>query len=410
MLNAVKSAYGGKKIIYLFLIVHCTLNIDNCFCQWVQVSNGMGNLIVNALAYSGNNLYAGTNVNGVYLSTDNGANWTQTSLNSEYISSLAIYGNNIYAGSIFNGIYLSTNNGANWSLVLGNSESVTALAVNNNYVYTGVANNGIYVSTNYGTNWAQAMGGFCFALAVNGSNVFAGRYSGPLMGVYKSTNNGANWTLTSLNNRIVFSLAVNGNNVFAGTTSPGYGVYLSTDNGSNWNQTSLNTHFIPALAVNGNNVFAAADSVGVYVSTDNGTNWTQRNEGLTVLRVRSFTIFNNYIFAGTYFGGVYRRPLSELTGIQPISAEIPNKFSLSQNYPNPFNPETKIKFQIPKLDFVNINVFDVLGRKIISLVNENLSPGTYEADWNASNYPSGVYYYKLIAGEYTETRKMILLK
>lgn len=109
---------------------------------------------------------------------------------------------------------------------------------------------------------------------------------------------------------------------------------------------------------------------------------------------------------------------SQPIGIHPSSTEIPVKFSLYQNYPNPFNPTSKIKFQIPKMSNVRLTVFDVLGREIAVLVEEQLKPGTYEIQWDASNYPSSVYFYKLTAGDYSsgsgrgfsETRKMILLK
>jgi hypothetical protein len=97
-------------------------------------------------------------------------------------------------------------------------------------------------------------------------------------------------------------------------------------------------------------------------------------------------------------------------GINQISLEIPSHFSLSQNYPNPFNPATKIRFDIQKSGFTMLVVYDILGKEIRTLVNGELKPGTYEADWNASNYPSGVYYYKLVAVNYTETRKMLLIK
>jgi hypothetical protein len=97
-------------------------------------------------------------------------------------------------------------------------------------------------------------------------------------------------------------------------------------------------------------------------------------------------------------------------GILQISSEIPEKFMLSQNYPNPFNPMTKFKFQIPKSTAVNLRVFDAIGREIALLVNEELSAGSYEADWNASAYPSGAYYYRLTAGGLSETKKMILVK
>ncbi|MEO8513773.1 MAG: T9SS type A sorting domain-containing protein, partial [Ignavibacteria bacterium] len=95
---------------------------------------------------------------------------------------------------------------------------------------------------------------------------------------------------------------------------------------------------------------------------------------------------------------------------QPYSNEAPNQFSLSQNYPNPFNPTTNIKFAIPNSEFVKLIVYDIPGREVEMLVNENLNAGTYNADWNAASFSSGVYFYKLHAGEFTETKKMVLVK
>ena len=107
-------------------------------------------------------------------------------------------------------------------------------------------------------------------------------------------------------------------------------------------------------------------------------------------------------------------------GMQPISTTIPQKFELFQNYPNPFNPVTKIKFSIPFLSLakgeaegvrvVTLKVYDVLGREVETLVNEKLSPGTYSVEFDGTNYPSGVYFYKLSLGDFTETKKLILLK
>jgi len=114
-------------------------------------------------------------------------------------------------------------------------------------------------------------------------------------------------------------------------------------------------------------------------------------------------------------------------GIKPISTEVPDKYALYQNYPNPFNPKSNIKFQIAKTPLnppqggkqtVRLIVYDVLGREVTTLVNEQLSPGTYEVEWDAGNYGSGVYFYKLIAGDpstspgqsFVQTRKMVLLK
>jgi len=89
---------------------------------------------------------------------------------------------------------------------------------------------------------------------------------------------------------------------------------------------------------------------------------------------------------------------------------LPEKFTIHQNYPNPFNPSTKIRFELPAAGNVSIRIFDILGRDVSMLVNEFMKPGVYETDFNAADLPSGVYLYKLEAGEFTETRKMILLK
>ncbi|HEY3250614.1 MAG TPA: T9SS type A sorting domain-containing protein [Ignavibacteria bacterium] len=106
-----------------------------------------------------------------------------------------------------------------------------------------------------------------------------------------------------------------------------------------------------------------------------------------------------------------------IIAVENISTEIPREFRLFQNFPNPFNPTTKIKFDIPPLSFnkglqplVQIKVYDILGSEAATLVNEQLKPGTYEIEWDASNYPSGVYYYKLVADDFTETKRMVLIK
>lgn len=97
-------------------------------------------------------------------------------------------------------------------------------------------------------------------------------------------------------------------------------------------------------------------------------------------------------------------------GIQAISGEMPQHFSLSQNYPNPFNPVTKITFQLPKAGPVKLTVYDMLGREVVTLVNGNLNAGTYNADWNALNFAGGVYFYKLDTEGFMETKKMVLVK
>ncbi len=97
-------------------------------------------------------------------------------------------------------------------------------------------------------------------------------------------------------------------------------------------------------------------------------------------------------------------------GIKTLSVSLPTKYKLYRNWPNPFNPVTNIRFEIPKSSYVKITVYDLTGKEIETLVNQNLKPGAYETSWNASNYSSGIYFCKIQAGEYTETKKMVLLK
>ncbi len=116
----------------------------------------------------------------------------------------------------------------------------------------------------------------------------------------------------------------------------------------------------------------------------------------------------------------YKRNPTGNIGINVISTEIPVRFSLSQNYPNPFNPTTKIKFQIPLsrgMDatsergvLTQLIIYDILGREVTTLVNEQLQHGTYEVDFDGSNLPSGVYFYELISGLFKEVRKMTLIR
>ncbi len=101
---------------------------------------------------------------------------------------------------------------------------------------------------------------------------------------------------------------------------------------------------------------------------------------------------------------------SILNSVSMISSEIPSSFSLSQNYPNPFNPSTKINYQIKSREFVSLKIYDIQGNEVSTLVNKIMNAGTYEAQWNAADLPSGVYYYKLFSGNFSGTKKMILVK
>jgi hypothetical protein len=105
---------------------------------------------------------------------------------------------------------------------------------------------------------------------------------------------------------------------------------------------------------------------------------------------------------------------SNVATVTPVSVPnpeiVPKVYALYQNYPNPFNPVTDIRYDIPKESFVRLVIYDLLGREIAVLVNGIQKPGQYSAKWGSENIPSGAYIYKMTAGDYEKTRKMVLLK
>ena len=273
-------------------------------------------------------------------------------------------------------------------------------------------------STDNGENWAEVDSGLptnthvnAFILVPNGvgvTDIFAGAYNG----LFLSTNNGNSWTSasTGMTNTEIHSLAASGANLFAGTYK---GVFLSTDNGTSWINISTglptSEEFTALIAV-GTNIFAGSHS-GAYLSTDNGSSWGTINTGFTIYHaVRSFFISRANLYAVTS-SGIWKRPLSEMiTSVQELSNNLPSKFKLEQNYPNPFNPSTKIDFQIPVLSFVEIKVYDLLGREVATLVNEEENPGEYETTFDGSKLASGVYFYRMQAGDFIQTKKLLLMK
>jgi Secretion system C-terminal sorting domain len=327
------------------------------------------------LAVSGGVMFAGTDANGVYVSSD-GFTWVKTSLGNYDVRSLAISGSTIYAGTWANGIYKSTDSGFTWAPCGMTGINVTALAILGNYVFAGTNNNATP------------------------------------KGIYISTNGGITWNQSSLNNKVVSSFAVIGSKIYAGTYSfnPS-GVYVSTNNGTNWTITGLNTKLVNTVFAYNGKLCAGIYNEGMYYSSNAGTTWTAKNEGFASLpSVYSFLVANGYIFAGAYAYSFWRRPLSEVIGIQNISSEIPSAYSLSQNYPNPFNPSTVMRFQLSVVGLTTLRVYDLMGREVATLVNEKLQPGTYETTFNGNNLSSGTYFYKLTSGDFTATKRLTLIK
>jgi hypothetical protein len=164
------------------------------------------------------------------------------------------------------------------------------------------------------------------------------------------------------------------------------------------------------------NTFATATTPGTFVAptsfTQKPPSWSSRGYIPTLIE-----FYNGSNDAGTIWVGydgadkkLYFDRYGAVTRVPNNGTVVADKYSLSQNYPNPFNPETKIDFTIPKNGFVSIKIYDITGKEIYTLVSSNMNKGSYSVDFNASNISTGIYFYKITSGSFTDTKKMILIK
>lgn len=351
---------------------------------------------------------------GVLRSTNFGWNFTPANSGMTNLNTRTLFtvGNTLFAGTQ-GGAFMTSNNGANWNAIntgLTNTD-ITSFVLSGSNLFAGTAG-GIFTSTNNGTSWTPVNSGLTntsiTALAASGSIIYAGTTTG---GVFRSSNNGASWTSVNSNlaNLNIRTLQISGANLFAGTTS---GVYFTSNNGTSWSSVSSGlpaSTSVLSFALTGSNIFAGT-STGLFYSTNNGQSWIDKNQGYTsVLSVNSILISDGHLFTGTN-DGFWGRDLSESVLISQISSDVPTGFALAQNYPNPFNPNTVIGFQIPVAGFVSIKIYDINGKEVSELVNENLKAGEYKVNFDARALTSGIYFYKLAAENFTQTKKMLLVK
>ena len=149
----------------------------------------------------------------------------------------------------------------------------------------------------------------------------------------------------------------------------------------------------------------------IIYTTNGGNNWMVENLGPYDEYLSSVFFINDSIGWASGYRYILKTTNGGMpVGVLQINNTLPVEYSLFQNYPNPFNPQTKIKFAVPKASFTKLVIYNLLGREVTTLVNEELRPGAYEADWDGSNFSSGVYFYKIISGDFVETKKMVLMK
>lgn len=418
--------------------------------SWSTAGTVPGNTFIQRLATDGTNLftcYPGvSSESGIFKSTNSGVNWFQTGLPLADIGALASNTNSIY---FLNGSFFgrSDDNGTTWMQTASFGGAGVKIFLNNNDIFV-CTNAELTRSTNNGNNFTPSINEQTYDIINLSGTLFATNFSQ----VRTSSDGGNNWnTIPALTNKRVGRMAAINNYFLAGSRAVVDSSYYSTNGGVTWNAITDDAfRGITAIHVLGNTVYAknhseiikstnnglnwisassgitgnpiiykimsfnntliAASSLGLFTSSNAGANWITFNQGLPPSNgVFDITSKGTFIYAGVSASSVWKRDLSQL-GIQIISAEIPNSFSLHQNYPNPFNPMTKIKFDIPKAFNTKLAVYDILGKEIAVLVNENLKAGSYEVDFSAADLPSGAYFYRITTEGFTETKKMMLLK
>jgi ligand-binding sensor domain-containing protein len=395
--------------------------------QW-QRMNLPSTARVNSLAISESNIFAGTDGDGIFMSTDNGENWNSMNagLQSEVIHTIFIKGTTIFTGTE-TGASVSTNNGLTWDTIDSGlpDEGVWSLAAMNTVpsdstIFAGTWS-GVYTSTNNGKSWeATSLSNTTMpvhTIIVHNNFIFAATLGG---GIFYSQSNGFAWkdiSIKYLDEHTgtvalipVYSLAILDTNVIAGAGS-GYFCYTSIADPVFTSDSSTSQGNKPILCFASHNAkLFAGNSVGnIFLSNSDGSRWNLAYSLSGGHCIYSLALNNSHIFAGTE-SGIWRLRYPETSTVANEYNEAPTGFALEQNYPNPFNPTTIISYQLPVVSNVTLRVYDLLGRPVAALVNERQGAGGHSVRFEASDLPSGVYFYSLITDKFKNTKKLILLK
>jgi hypothetical protein len=267
---------------------------------------------------------------------------------------------------------------ATTSIIGGSVSAIGISATNTNKIYIGTSNGKIIITTDNGANWSSQPG-FPYV---------------------------TDFAVDNTNDDICFA-------TFGGTSATR--VMLTTNGGVNWTNVSTG---LPNISINSVVLRTAAPRMlfvgsdfGVFQSTNDGASWVSFNSALPSVAIYDLKYKQpaGIILAATHGRGCWTFNLGEMLGVDP-AAIVPDKYELMQNYPNPFNPSTKISFAIPKEGNVKLIVYDINGKETVLLVNGRMNAGTHQITWNASGISSGVYFYKIETSDFTDVKKMILVK
>ncbi|RPI17787.1 MAG: T9SS C-terminal target domain-containing protein [Ignavibacteriae bacterium] len=423
--------------IYLFLLFINIFTL-NLYSQWINQPSGITAKLNSVSAVDNQIVWACGDSSKVVKSTNGGTSWINVSNNGingnkPLITIFAVNQNLAFVEALYTGIFRTINGGNNWTLVHATSKFIDGISFNNE-------NEGIIIgdpdgiqepfyirfTSNGGSNWYQGNwlyslwgGSYINAIYRINNRLWFG-FDGY---IYFSNNQGWSWNTQQTTSLEVYSIyfkdSVNG--VAGGLSGSGQQLKMTTTGGTSWFQIPApGTSYTIGLAWKNNAIWCAKHTSYIYRTINNGNNWTED-------LYYSATTFNHLSKArnGTRLWAVGTNGkifLSEaLIGINKISSTIPEKYILFQNYPNPFNPTTKIRFSLPlhsdkgMMD-TKLIIYDVMGRVVADLTpalgigKEGLAPGTYEVEWDASDNPSGIYFYRLITDGFEFTKKMLFLK
>jgi photosystem II stability/assembly factor-like uncharacterized protein len=414
-----------KKLIIMILGISLIQQISTS--QWIQqvspVTSGLYDMHFI-------NLNTGwiTGTNSVILKTTNsGNNWLQqiSPVDGRQLNGIQMIDENTgYIGGWANTFLKTTNSGENWIQLPGPSDNYGSLnAISFINVNTGWACSFlgiIWKTTNGGSTWDSLYTGSGGPLRnVQFLNAQTGWVAGDVGSIRKTTDGGVNWFFQFFGTTADFWYnSLQFLNINTGWVV-GYNnrVFRTTDGGNDWDTVSTITGGSVIKFINSNTGWCGGslpvtNQSVIYKTTNGGFNWLSQilppsiNGFCGDIAIANdttvWTTFGNRIFHTTN-GGTY-------VGIAPISEEIPVGHSLFQNYPNPFNSETKIKFQIFEKNHVRLSIYDILGKEIGILLNEQILPGLYEVTWNASGFSSGTYFYRLKTVDFDQTKKLIFIK
>lgn len=404
-----------KLITILILLFFAQISKSDWQTQVSGVSDHL-----KALYFINENTGWAVGYNGKVLRTTNGGtNWvlqptttTQTLFTVDFVNA----NSGFIIGSL-NTFLKTTNAGVNW-VSGGGVPNMTSTNdvdfIDANTGYCCGADGDVSKTTNGGANWTKydlTTIDFFRLTAIDANTVLVAGISGT---IYKTTNGGTNWVLqpTGSNNYISGIVFSDNNTGYFTTFGLIEQVYRTTNGGNVWTQVTSpgNTGGLSGLSlVNSSTVYGIGPAGTIRRTTNSGTSWETQPSGVTNYLNAVFMVNQNVGYIAGNDGTILKTTNGGI-GIKQISTNVPIDYSLSQNYPNPFNPATNIEFSVPKQGIVRITLYDISGREAAVIANENLQAGTYRADFDGTNFSSGIYFYRMISDDFSKTMKMVLVK